>query len=174
MIGNALRIAAPDLRRIPPLSAFKPADQSITTAVVPDTDLYLNLEANSTYRLLATVYYTAPQYTSTQIYDFYGWFTTPEPIGTAGGWSVQYTVLGWAIGSGSNPPFLSLITQSGPVQFELAGSGTVSAPAMRAAILFGTVTTTNAGVLQFNASPAGGSAGVTVNAGSELDAFKTG
>lgn len=167
MIGNALRIAAPDIRRIPPVSAFKGADQSATGVGLEtaDLDLYLNLEADSTYRVLLTFFYTIISGGNVQVR-----FAAPEPVGTAGGWTLSMTSLGAENGTAPG-----LGVQQGWAAYSplLAGTGS-----MAAAIFTGNIQTTNAGVLQVwsvgYGTTLGASVTTTVNAGSEIDAFKTG
>lgn len=172
MIADLLRIAAPDIRRIPPLAAFKPGDQSwaSNSGWVFDTDLYLDLEADSTYRILVTAYYTFPNLGPVQC-----WLATPEPAGTADGWTLSYSGLAYSVASNSS--FLAFGTVVQP-RFGWGGygSGSASAPVMQPMLLAGTVRTTNAGSLAvaWNAGAAASSPTATVNAGSELDAWKTG
>lgn len=166
MIGDLLRIAAPDIRRIPPLTAFKPGDQSVagdgTSTVTADTDLYLDLEADSTYRFLLTLYYSGANIT--------GGFSTPEPLGMAGAWTLTQSVMAYNT-------TIQLFTVVNPAITSI-GYEAASAAAMASMIFAGTVHTTNAGTLQFVFAPweALGNSGytVTVKTGSELDAWKTG
>lgn len=169
MIGAGLRIAAPDIRRIPPVSAFKAGDQSVTapaggvSGFIVDSDLNLNLDGNSTYRLLATLYYTGPATNWVQAY-----LSPPEPVGTAGGWTVSWSVLRVLDTTGTPVPWTT-VQRNTAFQAYCTGS-------LEAIFLTGTVQTTAAGILGVyweGQSAIGSGAGTyTMNAGSELDAWK--
>lgn len=175
MIGNLLRIAAPDIRDIPPRSAFKPADETRTVSpglvFADDTDLLLDLDADSSYRFLLTLYYTAA---SSDLLVAY--LAAPYPAGTAGGWSIGRSQLGYGSGPlGGNTLELGAFTTT-PEAETLALLYAQGGGSMRAVLVAGTIVTTAPGTLRipWYGSSSTSTDTVAVNAGSELTAWKSG
>lgn len=151
------QITADDIQGVAPLAKYKSSDQSTTsTSVVNDTDLFLNLDANSVYRLMFT-----PLYTAAAGPDMSVTFAVPS------GATFVYNLVHQG---GGGTLFLDTGgTSAARMSFRYAGNGSN----VQGAIMAGTILTGSAGTFriqffQFTSS----STPVVMKQGSELDAWK--